>query len=161
MTKRVQMCPQANSICSHKDLINKLHTIFTRNQKIPVEENGKRYYINNLNHECIAKVKIDGGLISSSENSKADYMVIRCDHNIIYIIELKGSDVKKACSQILSTLKILTTLIGTASIHARIICSRVPAPALRSSEHVVLDKYCKKMNGRLDIKVREYTEVFS
>ena len=161
MTKKVHMCPQANSICSHKDLINKPHTNFTRNQNITLEENGKRYYIKNLNNECIAKVKIDGGLISSSKDSKADFMVIRCDKNIIYIIELKGSDVRKACSQILSTLKILTSLVGTAPIYARIICSRVPTPALRSSEHVVLDKCCKKMHGSLAIKVREFTEVFS
>jgi len=161
MASSTFQCPPSIGICAHAIILHSRHSQFSRNRAIVVEENRKRYIINNTNGECIAKVRVDNGILSSTSDSKSDYMIIRCQHDIVYLIELKGSDVKKACEQVLSTIEKLAAILQAATIHARIICSRVPTPALRSSQYNKLYLHCQAKNGQLIIRVNQFEENYT
>ncbi|MDL2280212.1 hypothetical protein LJC15_06115 [Desulfovibrio sp. OttesenSCG-928-G11] len=154
-------CPPQNGICSDAILCDSDYAEFSQHKKIVAEENNRKYVALNGNGECIAKIKVDNGIMPSENEPKADYMIIRCQHNVVYIIELKGSNIKRACEQILSTIDKLSVLLNKANIHARIVCSRAPTPVLRPSQYYKLDRYCKSRKGRLIVKESVLEEVFS
>lgn len=152
-------CPPASGLCAHPRLQGKPYVEFLRDRLIPVEEKAKKYTLDNTEEECIAKIKVDGGLYPSHSEKKADYLLIRCEHDIAYFVELKGGDVAKACKQILSTIDLLQNIVGSAqSINARIVCSRVPTPDLRSSHYRRLENHCKEKNGTLLVRTKQYSE---
>lgn len=152
-------CPPASGLCAHNRLQGNIHVEFLCHERIPVEENGKKYTLENTEKECIARIKVDGGLYPSNSEKKADYLIIRCEHDIAYFVELKGSDINKACEQILSTIDLLQDIVGSAQgINARIVCSRVPTPDLRSSHYRRLENHCKKKNGTLLVRTKQYSE---
>lgn len=153
-------CPPCEGICSYPIFSDSEHTSFLRNKKIIVEENKKKYIANNIKQECIAKVRVDGGLISNQDIGKSDYILIRCEHDIVYIIELKGCDVAKACEQILSTIAYLSFSLRGCTIHGRIICSRAPTPALRSSHYTKLERQCRENGGQLIVKTNQFEEMY-
>lgn len=141
---------EKNNLCQFfKD---KNYAEINRNPIVPVKENKSAINFFNKNKDCIAKIHIDGGLIKSSEKKKADYMVINCDKKTSYIIELKGCDLVKACSQILSTVNEIKHYIDGSVINARIILTRVISPSLNSSEQKKLQKFCKDKGGTLIIR---------
>ena len=154
-----QPCPPNIGICSDPLFNNPEWVAFSRKPSIKVEEKGKKYIALNPNGECVAKAKVDNGLIAGSEVSKADYIVLRCDLDMAYIVELKGSDVSKACEQILSTVNLLP-ILEKYTVNARIICSRAPSPDLRSSHRGKLDKLCRAKSGNLKVKVKFMEESF-
>ena len=132
--------------------------IFAR-QTHPGWRKAKKYTLDNTEEECIAKIKVDKGLLNTASGKKADYLLIRCEHDIAYFVELKGCDVAKACEQILSTIDLLQNIVGSAqSINARIVCSRVSTPDIRSSPYIRLEKHCKTKNGTLLVRTRQYSE---
>lgn len=153
-------CPPPNGICSNAIFSNSTHAVFLRNTKIVVEENKRKYTANNVYKECIAKIKVDGGIIQNASISKSDYIFIRCEYNMVYFIELKGGDVAKACEQIISTIANLSSLLLGSILHARIVCSRAPAPALRSSQYARLDRCCRNSNGQLIVRVNQFEESY-
>ncbi len=152
-------CPPVSGICNHSQLQENPHVHFSRNQKIQVEEHNRKYTMENSGRECIAKIKVDNGLLTPDSEKRADYLLLRCEQDIAYFVELKGCDVAKACEQILSTITLLRSIVNTYRINARIVCSRVPAPDLRSSHRVRLENSCKGRNGTLIIRTIQYTEL--
>lgn len=66
-------------------------------------ENGKRFEIDSK--EDFTRIKIDNGLISSQQIEKCDYGFIRHSNDEFYFVELKGKEIKKALSQIISTIE--------------------------------------------------------
>ena len=152
-------CPPASGLCAHPRLQGKPYVEFLRDRLIPVEEKAKKYTLDNTEEECIAKIKVDKGLLNTASGKKADYLLIRCEHDIAYFVELKGCDVAKACEQILSTIDLLQNIVGSAqSINARIVCSRVSTPDIRSTPYIRLEKKKKKKNGTLLVRTRQYSE---
>lgn len=152
-------CPPASGLCAHHSLQGNLHVEFLCRELIPVEENGKKYTLENTGKECIARIKVDKGLLNTASEKKADYLLIRCEHDIAYFVELKGCDVAKACEQILSTINLLQNIVGSAQgINARIVCSRVPIPDLRTSHYRRLENHCKEKNGTLLVRTKQYSE---
>lgn len=152
-------CPPDCGLCASSLLQGNSHVEFSRNRSIPVEENRRKYILENAEHECIAKVKVDGGVLASHPGKKADYLFIRCEHNIAYFVELKGCDITKACEQILSTIILFQGVVGNINnINARVVCSRVPAPDLRSTHYRRLENHCKSKNGTLIIKAKKLKE---
>ena len=155
-------CPPASSLCAHHRLQGKPYVEFLRDKFIPVEEKGKKYTLDNTQEECIAKKKVDKGLLNTASEKKADYLLIRCEHDIAYFVELKGCDVSKACKQILSTITLLQNIVGNAQIlNARIVCSRVSTPDIRSSHYINLKNHCKTKNGTLLVKTKQYHERYN
>ena len=155
-------CPPETGICAHEKINNQNYTNFSLRPIIPMAEHGRKFTLRNNHRECIAEVKVDKGMVpQSAQEPRADYMLIRCLHNIVYIIELKGSDVAKACEQIFSTINKLSDLLRATQIEARIVCSRAPTPDLRSTHFIRLEKHCRHSGGKLRVETREYTETLS
>lgn len=65
-------------------------------------EKGKKFEI--VSKEDFTKIRIDDCLIPSQDDEKCDFGFIRHSNNEFYFVELKGKDVKKAFSQIVSTI---------------------------------------------------------
>lgn len=161
MTVSTSSCPPEYGICSNVIFLNSADTAFLQTKKIVVEENRRKYTANNVNEECVARVKVDGGIIKDSLISRSDYMLIRCEKNIVYLIELKGGDVAKACEQIIATAGYFSSILQGATLHARVICSRAPTPALRSSQYARLERHCRSHNGNLIVRVNQFEETYS
>jgi hypothetical protein len=66
-------------------------------------ENGKRFEI--ISSESFTRIRIDDCLIPSQQVEKCDFGFIRHSTNEFYFVELKGKDINKAVSQIISTVK--------------------------------------------------------
>nr|WP_315239336.1 hypothetical protein [uncultured Flavobacterium sp.] len=67
-----------------------------------VSENGKRFEIDS--NEDFTRIKIDDCLIASQQVEKCDFGFIRHSNDEFYFVELKGKEIKKALSQIISTI---------------------------------------------------------
>jgi hypothetical protein len=65
-------------------------------------ENGKRFEIQA--EESFTKINIDACLINSQIIEKCDFGFIKHSNNDFYFVELKGSKIDKALSQILATI---------------------------------------------------------
>lgn len=159
MSQANRPCPQDAGICSDPAFNNSTCVTFSRDPLLTVEEKGKKYAARNLGKECVAKIKVDGCLINDSTVAKADYLILRCDKGMAYIVELKGRDVARACEQILSTAALLPVLKHCV-LNARIVCSRVPSPNLRSTQQVKLDNLCRGKSGKLLIQINKIEESF-
>jgi hypothetical protein len=89
----------------------------------------------------------------------------RCDNaielptcNNIYFIELKGEDIKKAAVQILCTINLYGRKLDGNKIFARIVCSRIPRPDIRSSQIVSLERAVGATGGNLTKTCRKLEE---
>ncbi|NJO15829.1 MAG: hypothetical protein HC877_08800 [Thioploca sp.] len=97
---------------------------------IPVEENKRKFIIENNHAKKVNKVKVDGCLIDD-QREKCDYLFEIYDDvklNIILVIyvELKGKDVKKAYNQLVSTIKFCEDKHKRFKRECYIVASRVP-----------------------------------
>lgn len=66
-------------------------------------ENGKRFEVS---CKYPIKIQIDGCLIDDEKVEKCDYGFICPEDDVMYFVELKGSDVEKAFSQVTNTIAI-------------------------------------------------------
>lgn len=124
---------------------------------VTLKENKSSCYFQNPNKVILNKLKVDGGLISSQKHEKCDYIVHwrdnKKDEYVVYV-ELKGCDIKKALSQIMST--IITTNDKFSSYKFRksvVVCSRFPKSD--STTHRLTLELKKKQNVTLEIKSRQ------
>ena len=97
---------------------------------IRVEENKKKFIINNKDLLLINHVKVDGYLITTGN---------RCDHLFeiislkkVFYVELKGSDIKHALEQLLDTIIFCEKFHANFNKECFIVCSRVPKETPRT-----------------------------
>src|SRR5215208_1986223 len=93
---------------------------------IVVEENKRKFTIHNQKKKRIKKVQVDGCLIDD-KRQRCDYLfeIGRVCHCVIYL-ELKGADIEKAFSQLISTMKYLESRHQKLIKVCHIVASRVP-----------------------------------
>jgi hypothetical protein len=129
------------------------HRVFCdARSEIVIEEGGKKYIGLNPQEKRFALYRVDDGLIKGMM-SKCDYLLIECSSNGFYLIELKGSDLKHAATQIISTIKwLLPKIVGEKRIYARIVLTKVTSVALKSTEYISLQKLVKEHGGDLKQK---------
>ena len=126
----------------------------------PTAEEGRRSFsLDNESKLVIKKWAIDKVVFENRIEERCDYLVLveRVSSNIYYWIELKGSDVVKACRQILKTVE-LVTVNENAVQEARIITSKTPVPALRDINYLKLEKQMLKLGGRLKVYTNQGSE---
>ena len=112
-----------------------------------------QYILENRSEKELVVYKIDKNLIKSLKKGdfKCDYGIYTED-DILFLIELKGSDIAHAIEQIISTIKILIEQrhININRVNARIVGSKIPN--VRSSKENVyedeLKKYLRKINKK-------------
>ncbi|SHJ45090.1 hypothetical protein [Pseudobutyrivibrio xylanivorans] len=129
-------------------------------KNVKVEENKKKYLINNSLAKKLTVLKVDGGMIDNSSQTKCDYLVLQIEDKISIFVELKGSDVKHAFEQLSETINSMNACLEDYSVYARVICSsKQNVPNYNACpQYVKLKKILKKHDGDLEIKSMELTE---
>lgn len=100
----------------------------------------------------LEKIKIDGGVIVDSKTERCDYAVTASNtnekHTFIYV-ELKGTDLRKAISQLETTINNLKLQHANFQHkHARAVCSRI-IPGITSEAQVAAKRFLNKYNFNL------------
>ena len=82
----------------------------TSKARLMVEENGRKFVLIVSDWKNVEKIKVDGALICNQEKEKCDYIFFyypsgktKNDRHA-YFVELKGKNIGKAMSQIISTI---------------------------------------------------------
>lgn len=92
---------------------------------IVVEENKRKFTIHNQKKKRIKKVQVDGCLIDKGRRCDYLFEIGQVCHCVIYL-ELKGADIEKAFSQLISTMKHLESRHQKLIKVCHIVASRVP-----------------------------------
>lgn len=131
---------------------------------IVCRENRSTYRYDNNSQKHVAKIKVDGGLISDPNKKKCDWLLINWDDGISFFIELKGSDLFKAVSQITSTINAIWNDINDLSVHranARIVLSRNRIPNYKSdSRYKKFDNLISQKYGDIRIESQQMQEQY-
>lgn len=118
---------------------------------IVVEENKKKYVLQNPSKQKICKIRIDGCVIYSKTQRKCDYLIIVCESEHKYFIELKGRDLISAVEQLTETIKYFQSECyqSNGKVFARVVLSKVPMPKTieLDARVVALRKLLKKSGG--------------
>ena len=72
---------------------------------INVKENGREYVLRNPDRLSIAKVRSDGELYQETAVRRPDYMLSSKLAGVLIMVELKGSHIDDAATQILTALR--------------------------------------------------------
>jgi hypothetical protein len=121
-------------------------------QSVNFDENGRKYQGNNKGSKRVIRYQIDGYILNDSDDEKCDNAFLLPDEKKAYLIELKGSDLKKAADQIYTTLERLKNHLTNCNVHGRIVCSHIPKPDLRSTNLVRLERALASKKGNLIYK---------
>ncbi len=117
---------------------------------LPLKENNSSCYFQNPNKVILNKIKVDGGLVTSSKQEKCDY-IVHWDNNNVAYIELKGGDLVKAFSQIENTIKMTYSQFNSfKNSQCIIVCSRMRLPK-NDSTMMRLKKKMKVLTGNAPI----------
>lgn len=99
-------------------------------QKLAVEEKGRKFRIElkKGSDETFCRAQIDGCAIDDDTVEKCDSLFLRCKTEDFLFVELKGKDVKKGFSQLLSTILLTKPFFKfqKRQVHGFIVSSRVP-----------------------------------
>lgn len=122
------------------------------------EKNPQTFTAKNPAEKFCCKIRVDGCLITKGE--KCDFLVLNCADRNAFFIELKGSNLPKACNQIRLAVEHLISHLQDFEIYGRVVLNKVPTPDTKSTEEKKLTKLLKQHNqGRekrvlFDKKVR-------
>lgn len=141
--------------------------------RVSCPELGKTYLLDQSDEAVkkeLLKVRVDGGVISPPESLKlykCDYMIlVRSDTGLpeeVVLVELKGKNMKHACEQLESTLKLpeFSEVLRTAKhIHGRIVLSGVPRNKYANDAYIELKKVFRKLGGDLEKGEKELTDIY-
>lgn len=131
-------CKCFNQEVTGKSLIERLPASTCRCQssaRLSAAENGRKFILVVSDWKKVEKIKVDGALICDQQIEKCDYFFfyhplgkIKNDSHA-YFVELKGKNINKAMSQIISTIQCFMQegLIKNISLQkAFIVSSRFP-----------------------------------
>jgi hypothetical protein len=124
-----------------------------------VQEKNKKYVFENLSRQEVCKIRVDCCFIPNQEQRKYDFLILVCDLETVYLVELKGKDLISAVEQLTQTLESLkANLVG--QVFARVVLSKSPNPRVIENDARVrrLRKLLKKYRGDFDYGSRLYTE---
>ena len=122
-----------------------------------------KYIIEDRSNSKYFHVDIENCVYKNLQNdTKCDFGIKTED--TFYLIELKGSDVKKGIEQLLSTLIVFKNFYQNINFKARLVVSRFQSPDIvrKSKEYKDLVKLLKHIENKYDnlvIKQNIYTEV--
>lgn len=115
-----------------------------------------RYLIENKDRRTYYKIDFENCVYHDRKNdTKCDYGMI-VNESVVFI-ELKGSDVKKGISQLLSTVNETKNCFNGMNLKARLIVSRNTAPNITTRSKDYRD-LVRITNNPIIIKKDQYTE---
>ncbi len=101
-------------------------TTVTSIKRVVVKEKRSSFELINTSRISVEKIKVDGCLISDN-SERCDWLfVIKSCEEFAYFIELKGCDLKKAISQLESTIISTKDRFKDTSKKCYVVTSRVP-----------------------------------
>lgn len=126
----------------------------TKTGHISLTENKVRCFFENELKIEINEIHVDNGLINNQSVEKCDYIVYwESDNSFVYYVELKGSDVSKAYSQILSTIELTKDKFNDFDDkNCVIVCSSYPQESSTIQKYKML---LKKKGYKLHPHTRE------
>jgi hypothetical protein len=119
---------------------------------IAAEEQKKKFIGYNKERKLFSKFRVDNCLIKKGR--KCDFLILDCEEQKAYFIELKGKDLLSAVEQIDHSIDRLISYLADHRINARIVLSKVSSPDLRSTKYIKLERRIKKLKGNLLKKVK-------
>ncbi len=124
--------------------------------KLTAEERRSKFKIQfqSSYSEQIWRIEVDGCLVKGNERMKCDFAFYRKEFNALVLVELKGSDVTRAISQLYSTIKIFkdtNKIVPNSNWSAFIVPSRV-SPKARSDIQNHKAKFLKNYGFKLTVK---------
>ena len=106
----------------------------------------------NKDHDMVRHFQIDGGVLPKGKDpERCDYLLLNDSNQRAYFIELKGSDLTKAISQIEASVAMIAASLPNYSIYKRIIYhtgtkamqnSDVLKWKMRNKGHAVIKETC-------------------
>lgn len=134
-------------------------TTVENGSKIVVQDNRSSFALINKNKIEVEKIQIDGCLITG-EAERCDWLLVaKCSEGeIAYFVELKGSDLDKAISQLGNTLKATQNRYKSAQRKCYAVTTRVPKYG--PSVQMLVSEFYKKYAVLLIVKnIRASEEV--
>lgn len=130
------------------------------------EENRKKYIIHNVDKDLVTLYKVDGGMIIVDktvplDQSKCDFLfcVEKKQRSIAILIELKGTDVRKALKQVDATYDLYKDFFeGFSDVQCRIIVTNSTPKIYATPAYVSVQRKLKRKNGGIVIQEKELTE---
>lgn len=119
------------------------------------QENGCKHIGNNSGRDEVRQFKVDGDIFPKGEKpNRCDWLLLNDDKKKAYFIELKGSNIEYAISQIEESVKRLQPSIPSYKIYRRLI--------YRTGTHKIqgngVVRWKSKHKGTAIIKERIYEE---
>lgn len=99
-------------------------TYKTKKKNIVCKENSRRFCIINKKEKNVEVGKVDGCLITGARE-RCDYY-FDVENTLIFFVELKGCNIKKAISQIISSVNFFESKHSIDTKIGIIVCSKVP-----------------------------------
>lgn len=108
----------------------------TRKVAVIRDKSGGRaeFRYKNPNANLLHLHEVDGCLMPSKTDEKCDFLLLNCEKKKAFFIELKGSDLLKATSQIRTAIDFLKKDLAEFSFHARVSLNKHNVPASRTNE---------------------------
>jgi len=111
------------------------------------EELGCRYRARNPQGRRVLRYRVDGCMLTRGE--VCDFALCVPSFGTVCFVELKGSDLKKAASQLRSTIESLRETMSPYVVHARVVLRRVQRPDLRCSQLLALERWLARQGGTM------------
>lgn len=107
----------------------------------------RSYRANNPSRLRVLRYLIDGAVINHGE--RCDYAFGLPNCQCVYLLEIKGKNIKKAANQLLATLDTLAYSLAPYTVHGRIVLNRIPRPDLRASNVIRLERRLAQKGGNV------------
>ena len=108
-----------------------------KQKKIVSSEKKNEHILYNESGWDVYQFHIDGGIVQTRTGERCDY-IVEVDMTPkpkAYIIELKGSDLEKAISQIITTMNVFKAQLGGYIQLPRIIMRKVPTHEIHGNKY--------------------------
>lgn len=124
-----------------------------------VEENNKRYILENKSGTSLKKIKVDGCIRQEIGEKRCDYLVEAIHLKRAFFIELKGGDLNRAILQIHSTIIYLKSEFLNFRLDARIVGRRDVPDLISTPGYKKLAKLILPTKGTIERGTNEnFTE---
>ncbi len=124
------------------------------NKIVTAEEKGKKFQIYNSAGQKIIKVTVDGCVVNDS-SERCDYIFeIGKPVQHAFFVELKGNDIRKACSQLYTTLTRFSNRYSGVQTEACIVASNTKIPNTKLTQEK--NRFKNDFGVKLTMKSRKY-----
>ncbi len=125
--------------------------------KVVAQENRCTYIGLNKDRKAVCRVHVDGCLIK--DRKRCDYLILNCDDQVAFFIELGRKDPHDAIHQIEPSIDKLQNHLQNFRINARAVLVNVRVPNFRNTPAFLhFDKQLKRLGGSFDVRTREFIE---